>query len=110
MYKVINDGYVRRYDGTVIPLNSDTYERTQYIEWLAEGNTPEPAFTEEELEAETRAVRLAEIDVRLAEIDNLKVRPIGELILVPYSVFAHTRLATLEAEATTLRTERQTLI
>ena len=61
-------------------------------------------------EAEIRAVRIAEIDARLAEIDMLKVRPLSELVLDPASEFARTKLSTLEAEATQLRAERAEIL
>ena len=80
------------------------------LAWLAEGNTPEPAKTQEEQEAEIRAVRIAEIDARLAEIDILKVRPLSELILNANSIYAREKLESLEVEATRLRVDRQSLL
>ena len=50
MYKLIvqPDGTTvaaiqRTTDGACIPLSSDNKDYQEYLEWLAEGNTPEPA-------------------------------------------------------------------
>jgi hypothetical protein len=49
MYKLLNDldgnnNAVRRLsDGAVIPLDTANKDYRKYLEWLAEGNTPEDA-------------------------------------------------------------------
>ena len=35
--------YVTRSDGRVIPLKEGNTDYQEYLEWLAEGNTPTPA-------------------------------------------------------------------
>ena len=37
---------VLRSDGTWIPLAADNTDYQEYLEWVAEGNTPEPADSE----------------------------------------------------------------
>ena len=48
-YKLVNDPLrgtpmqVVRSDGWTIPLNLDNTDYQEYLKWVAEGNTPEPA-------------------------------------------------------------------
>jgi hypothetical protein len=60
-YKIVGDGVLRS-DGACIPNTMDNRDWRQYQEWLAEGNTPDPEFTDQEL-----------IDIAQSnEITNLK--------------------------------------
>jgi hypothetical protein len=51
MYKLIIGGFdgktltciLRLNDGAIIPVHPDNTDYQQYLLWLAEGNTPEPA-------------------------------------------------------------------
>jgi len=50
MYKLINDEFkdtataVKRLaDNAFIPFNLDNSDYQEYLEWVAEGNTPDPA-------------------------------------------------------------------
>ena len=44
MYKIINEHYViRLLDNSWIPLAPGNRDYREYLEWLAEGNEPEPA-------------------------------------------------------------------
>jgi len=47
-YKLMDSG-VRRSDGACIPEAESNRDWKMYQEWLAEGNTPEPQYTEQEL-------------------------------------------------------------
>ncbi|OJX79893.1 hypothetical protein [Magnetospirillum sp. 64-120] len=53
--------------------------------------------------------RIEEIDIRLAAIDRLTLRPLRALALGIASQADNDRLTTLEAEASALRTERAAL-
>ena len=50
MYKLIGKESVQRLaDGACIPFADSNIDYEEYKQWIAEGNTPEPEFTKEEL-------------------------------------------------------------
>ncbi len=52
----------------------------EYLEWLAAGNTPEPAQTAAEIAAEVAALKSAAALAALAAIDAASIRSIREYI------------------------------
>ena len=48
MYKLQNNLIKRLSDGASIPFADGNRDYEEYKQWLAEGNTPEPEFTDEE--------------------------------------------------------------
>ena len=68
MYKASEgNGIIRTEDGAFIPFAEDNIDYIEYQKWLAQGNIPQPAHTDEELLAMARAKKLAEIDKWTAE-------------------------------------------
>lgn len=107
MYKLNTGSVTRLSDGAIIPLVPGNRDYNEYLEWVADGNTPELSLIDEESES---IKRLAEIDLRLKEIDGLKIRPISDITLGSDVTFAKNKLELLEAEASSLRAERLLLI
>ncbi|MCQ3000446.1 hypothetical protein NLO98_11860 [Pseudomonas syringae] len=69
MYKLQSYGVLRLEDNAAIPSDPDNYDWRAYLEWIAEGNTAQPEFTEEQLAAQKLAREVdAENIWRLAEL------------------------------------------
>lgn len=97
-------------DGTKsVPLDEGNRDYQEVIEWIDQGNTPEPAYTQAELDQQVKDARISEIDARLSEIDLQSLRPLRAIANgTQTDIDIHT-LNTLDEEAITLRTERATL-
>jgi len=69
MYKIQKDGIgvIRLADGASIPECVDNTDWQEYQAWLAKGNTPLPAYTEEELVEKQRAEEMAAREKLIAE-------------------------------------------
>jgi len=77
-YKLMASG-VRRSDGASIPNAADNRDWKMYQEWLAEGNTPEPEFTEQELIDNALREEVADIKSQLQAQQVWMFRMILEL-------------------------------
>lgn len=70
MYKLIGINSVKRLtDGACIPFADDNIDYVEYKLWLAEGNTPEPEFTEEELAQQAKDKQIADAKAYLLSTD-----------------------------------------
>lgn len=68
MYKLTDsNSIIRLADSACIPFAAGNRDYAEYQEWLSQGNTPQPAHTDEELLASARAKKLQEIDAWTAE-------------------------------------------
>lgn len=71
-YKIQKDGIgvIRLSDMTFIPENPANRDWQEYQKWVAAGNTPDPAFTPEELlvQASEKAAEEARIQAKAADI------------------------------------------
>ena len=85
-----------------------------YIKYLADGK-PDLVEIEKQLLKESNQIRLNEIDTRLTQIDNEKVRPTSSITTAQIlgneiDQFDIDKLVALENEVIELRTERKTLV
>ena len=68
MYKLIGINSVKRLaDGAYIPFADGNRDYEIYKQWIAEGNTPEPEFTEEEIKVSTLNKQIQEAKTYLSE-------------------------------------------
>jgi len=75
-YKLSKDGgVVRLKDMASIPKCLDNVDWQEYLAWKAAGNTPEPAFTPEEIAAEEAATAAEEARIRAKAADLVDALP-----------------------------------
>lgn len=78
-YKLMGDGGVLRSDGASIPNDDANRDWKEYQEWLAQGNTPDPEFTESELTAKATAEEISNLKADLRNAMVWQFRMIVEL-------------------------------
>lgn len=69
MYKLNKNSVTRLVDGAFVPFASGNADYEEYKQWLADGNTPEPEFTEEELQITSIHKQIQEAKIYLANTD-----------------------------------------
>jgi len=76
MYKLIGTNSVKRLaDGACIPFADGNRDYEEYKQWIADGNTPEPEFTEEELNEQ----RIQAIKAKASELITSKYSIVWQL-------------------------------
>jgi hypothetical protein len=95
MYKLSTNSIIRLSDNACIPFAEGNTDYQAYLQWLSEGNAPEPANP-------VPNPRIAEIKNELAALDIKRIRPVAE--------GDAAYLAMLNAQALALRTELQGLL
>lgn len=68
MFKKITNGALKYVDGVFVSGHTD--ECKEYQQWLAEGNVPEPEFTEEELAQQVIKAKVQEAKQYLQATDH----------------------------------------
>lgn len=79
------------------------------LEWYGPGEPPSAEAIEAELGRAGDIARIAEINKRLRQIDAEAVRPLRAIAALEATQFDHDKIASLEAEAQSLRAERAEL-
>jgi hypothetical protein len=77
-YKLMEHGVLRS-DGACIPECADNRDYQEYERWLAEGNTPDPEFTEQELIDKAQSEEISQLEVDLKKSIRFQFRLIEEL-------------------------------
>lgn len=63
MYKLTQNGVMRLADGAWIPTDQATSDYQEYLAWVADGHTPTPHKTAEEIAAELDSFQIAEAEL-----------------------------------------------
>ena len=71
--KIQGDGYLVN-DTMSVPANENNRHYKMIQEWIAEGNTPEPEFTQAELDAQAQVIVNSEALAYLSSTDWMVIR------------------------------------
>ena len=101
MYKLTNHtSIIRLADNASVPADPSNRDYAEYLEWVAAGNTPAPAQTQAEIDAEVIATTNAAAKAALVAIDLASIRAIREWIIAqptaPQSLKDKESVAVLE--------------
>jgi hypothetical protein len=77
MYKIKEFTILDKENNRYIPIDENNRRYQEYLKWLAEGNTPEPFETQEEIDA--RLVKEAELAIEKKIEDRMKELAIADL-------------------------------
>ena len=72
MYKLQQNSVQRLSDGASIPFANGNRDYEEYNQWLSEGNTPEPEFTDEELAQQIEDAKPKVVTMRQARLALLQ--------------------------------------
>ena len=81
-----------------VPQANGNREYEIIKEWLAEGNVPEPEFTEAELAQQAKEQARQEALTTIAQLEASQLRSIRELMLDANNEYAKAKLAEIEAK------------
>ena len=95
--KIQGQGYLL--NGSMsVPQANGNREYELIKEWLAQGNVPEPEFTEEELAQQAKEQARQEALFTIAQLEASQLRSIRELMLNANNEYAKTKLEEIEAK------------
>jgi hypothetical protein len=76
-YKIREFNILNKETGEFIPIDPKNIDYQRYLKWVAQGNTPEPFETQEEIDA--RLVKEAELAIEKKIEDRMKELAIADL-------------------------------
>lgn len=82
LYKLFSNGVKRKADGACIPNDPSNKDWVKYQQWLAEGNTPDPEYTQEELDQQAIDAEVQALTIDLKRALVWQFRMILELFEV----------------------------